>query len=124
MSLSGWTIANAGVTLPSGASIAGNGFYLITSSGTSASILSGSITPDFTTNSLVLNSVTQADLILKNASNITLDSAQASPWTDGSGATEVSMERENTPGDGLAAASWYSAGASVGFDTTVPKGTP
>lgn len=62
--------------------------------------------------------------MLKNAQNITFDSAKASPWSAGNGSTDTAMERDNYPGDGLLGTNWYNAVVSVGFDTTTPKGTP
>lgn len=114
VSLSGWTITNAGViTIPSGASIAGNGYYLIANTGSANSILSGTITPDFIDTSLNLSPTNQSNLLLKNAQNVTFDSAKASPWPAGSGALNIAMERVNFPGDGLLGSNWYSSVVSV-----------
>lgn len=94
VSLSGWTIANAGgFTIPSGATIAGNGFYLIANTGSANSILSGSITPNYITTTLSLSPTTQSNLLLKNSQSITFDSAQASPWSAGSSTLDIAMER-------------------------------
>lgn len=110
------------MTLPAGATIAGNGYYLIANTGSANSILS--VTPDFLVTALSLSPVTQSNLVLKNAQNITFDSAKASPWPAGDGTNNISMERVSFPGDGLVGANWYSAVVSVGFDTGTPKGTP
>ena len=125
VSLSGWTLANAGsFTLPADASIPGNGVYLIASTDPSSSLLTGALIPDYITTLLNLSSTTQTNILLKNPQNITFDSAKASPWPTGSGGLNISMERVNFPGDGLLSTNWYSAVASVGFDTPTPKGTP
>lgn len=96
VSLSGWTLQNAGVTLPAGAIIAANGFYLIANTGSANSILTGTITPDFITASLSLSPTTQSDLVLKDTQSIVFDSAKASPWAAGSGAINVAMERKSS----------------------------
>jgi hypothetical protein len=77
--------------------------------------------PDHITSLLSLSSITQADILLKNPQNITFDRVKASPWPTGSGGLDIAMERVNFPGDGLLSANWYSAVASIGFDTTDPK---
>ena len=125
VSLSGWTITNAGgIIIPSGASIAGNGYYLIANTGSTNSVLSGSITPNLINTNLNLSSTTQANLLLKNSQSVTFDSVKASPWPAGSGALNIAMERVSFPGDGLVGANWYSAVVSTGFDNAAPKGTP
>lgn len=96
LSLSGWTLQNAGVTLPAGATIAAYGFYLIANTGSANSILTGTITPDYITPALSLSPATQSDLVLKDAQNIVFDSAKASPWAAGSGATDIAMERKSS----------------------------
>lgn len=82
------------------------------------------VTPDFIASALSLSPTTQSNLVLKDAQNITFDSAKASPWPAGDSTNNISMERINFPGDGLVGANWYSAVVSVGFDTGTPKGTP
>lgn len=124
VSLSGWTIQNAGVTLPSGANVGAAGFYLIAYTGSANSILSGTITPDFITASLTLSPTTQSDLVLKDSQGIVFDSAKASPWPAGSGSANIAIERKSPAGDGLQASNWYAAQANTGFDTTGPLGTP
>lgn len=120
-SLSGWTIANAGVTIPSGATIPANGYYLIAAANEGSSTLN--VTPDLVT-ALAFNTTSQSDLALKDASSVTMDTAKASPWAAGTPASDVSMERLSSVGNGALATNWYSAQTSVGFDTTTPKGTP
>jgi len=121
VSLSGWTIANAGITLPSGATISANGYYLIAHDAAATSILN--VTPDLITASLSLNATTQSDLVLQNGA-VVMDSAKASPWPFGNGSSDISMERTTNPGNGILAANWHDGQASIGFDTLTPKGTP
>ncbi|MDD5213779.1 MAG: lamin tail domain-containing protein [Candidatus Gracilibacteria bacterium] len=130
VSMSGWVLqntANSGTTnisLPAGASIGANGYYLIANSSSAISILSGSITPDLITSSLSLNSISQSNIVLKDSIGTNYDSAVASPWPAGNASQNISMERKNVPGNGTVGTNWYSAVASIGFDDTNPKGTP
>ena len=121
-SLSGWTLHNVGstITLPAGASIAANGFYLIAYNNTS---LSG-VTANDATTTLSLNATTQSNILLEDASSILYDSVKASPWPAGSGGLDISMERVSSPGDGLSSASWYGAEINNGLKSGSALGTP
>ncbi|MDQ1343898.1 MAG: hypothetical protein QG650_618, partial [Patescibacteria group bacterium] len=116
------------LTLPaSPQTIAGNGFYLIAASIVSdpSNLLSASVSPDYVTASLSFSPSQSANLVLKNASGSVYDRAKANPFPAGSDASVVSMERRNSPGDGLVAGNWYSAQTgSDFFDAAEPKGTP
>lgn len=84
------------MTLPVGATIGANGFYLIANTGSANSILTGTIVPDYITPVLSLSPTTQSDLVLKDTQNIVFDSAKASPWAAGSGIVNVAMERKSS----------------------------
>ena len=121
-SLSGWTLSNVGttITIPSGTTIAANGFYLIAYNNTAFS----GVTADITTTSLSLNATTQSNILLKDSAGVTYDSVLSSPWPAGSGGLSVSMERKSSPGDGLTAANWYAAEVNTNLANASSLGTP
>lgn len=116
----------ATLTLPASQTIAGNGYYLIAASAvaTAGNQLAPGVSPDFV-GALSLSPSQSANLVLKNAAGSVYDRAKANPFPAGSDSAMVSMERRDTPGDGLTASNWYGAQTGSGFfDTAVPKGTP
>lgn len=116
----------ATLTLPASQSIAGNGYYLIAASAvsTAGNQLSPGVTPNYV-GALSLSPSQASNLVLKNSAGSVYDRAKANPFPAGSDAPMVSMERKDTPGDGLSASNWYGAQTgSTFFDSAAPKGTP
>lgn len=128
--VSNWIIENAGssggsITLPDVASIGPNGFYLIAENKNSSSI---NIDPDHPTAAVSLLDTGEV-LTLKDSTNQTIDTANATPnWLAGNNNTpRHSMERVNTPGDGTQAANWQDASTHTNMDgstATDEFGTP
>lgn len=111
-----WFIV-AGVTLPPWSTIAGNGYFLITKTSQTTSILN--VVPNVISSSLDLSST---QIILSNGV-INIDSAKLDLWYINT-SLPSSMERRNPPGLGTLANSWYTSIVSSWFDTMTPTGTP
>jgi hypothetical protein len=98
VNLTGWEIqntkaANGSITLASG-TIPASGYYLISNLSEAASILQ--VTPDLVEPALLLNTSSQSDIILRNATTV-FDTIQSSPWPAGDSSTPKSMERKQNP---------------------------
>lgn len=106
--LEDWKIA--GLTLPSGATISANGFYLITNYDPSNvdSALDDAITPDYIASGLALPDGGAA-LELVNPDGAVVDETASDSWAAGIdvGGTRNSMERNDTWGDGTSSGSWH-----------------
>lgn len=129
--ISGWKIDNAAttgttqLTLPAGQTIAGNGYYLISSTPTNniSNLLSNALPVNFS-GTLSLASGQTGNLILRNSGSVVYDQVKANPWSAGNVNLPASMERKSSIGDGLSAANWYTAQTGIGFDSAGPLGTP
>lgn len=117
------------LVIPTGASIAANGFFLIANYSDSSGSSTLNIVPDLIETDVSLVN-TALQLKLYDSSGALIDTAD-----DGSGlplagqyepgAVWHSMERVALPGDGTVRESWRTASTSLNFDTGVPElGTP
>lgn len=117
--LSGWQITRKSggievlmLTIPSGKTIAANGYFLISNYQSSSSRINDSIIPDLITIAVTLNnSDLQIKLYKDDWTNIvnlidTADDGIGSPAV-GDNTLKYSMERNDTPGDGTQASSWH-----------------
>ena len=121
--LSGWKITGAAsggsaLTIPSGKTIAANGFFVIAHYAATDAHSVLNITPDWVTTSIVCKN-SDVQYVLSDASGTAIDRAD-----DGSGAplagdntTKASMERNATPGDGTLASSWHTAFSPANLDS-------
>ncbi len=130
VSMSGWILQNASnsgttnLSLPAWATIWANWYYLIVNSNTSLSILSWSISPNYITSSLSLNSSSQSNIVITDNLWAIYDSVVSFPWAAWNSVSNISMERKNVPWNWTVWTNWYSAVASVWFDDLIPKWTP
>ena len=138
--LSGWQITRKFggtevlmLTIPSGKTIAANGYFLISNYQSSSSQINDSIISDLITTAVALNnSDLQIKLYKDDWTNITnlIDSADdgiGSPAA-GDNTFKYSMERNDTPGDGTQASSWHTcvdpASSSFWDAGASERGTP
>lgn len=123
LSITGWKIRNAGPDITLSGSIAANGYYLVTRTDPTTSLLSGAtVTPNMITGSLLI--ATGATIQLIDTTAIVLDQATVS-GNIGNNTALYSMERRSNPGNGTLDASWYTAQTGVNFfDVVGPRGTP
>jgi len=122
--LAGWKIENAGpnngtITLPTGAFIPANGYYLIANYDKDNSNSALNVSPDWFTTIVELLNSNNGELVLKNNTTpaLVLDSALGTPdWPAGtlgeSAGLHQSMERNNEsenngPGDGTLSENWH-----------------
>jgi len=121
--LSNWVITDIGpgsadITIPSGKTISGNGFFVIANDTEPNSVMS--IVPDHIVN-LSMND-TGEQIILKNSSDITIDIADnaGGGWFAGANPggqnPKSSMERNSIPGDGTVSTNWHTATTQVNID--------
>lgn len=122
--LSGWKLSkNTGsetlmLTLPAGANIPADGYYLISNYSSTNVSSALNATPDYVTTSVDLsNSALQIKLYngaIDPANLIDTAGNGGVPLAGNNGANKESMSRNSTPGDGTQAASWYTDTISNG----------
>jgi hypothetical protein len=112
-----WWFKIAGVTIPTGTTIASGWYYLLSKGIKSSSIIN--VNPDYVSASLDL-SWTQIAL---NNGVMDIDYAKLDLWLLEK-TTPKSMERMVITWDGKSAAHWYTAQVSNGFDSSSSYGTP
>lgn len=134
--VSGWKLTRkssgqevAMLTIPSGKSISGRGYFLISNFAVDSASTVLAVAPDVVDSAVsLLNSGLQVSLY--DANGVLLDVADDGTGTPvagayASGTTYASMARNGLPGDGTKAGSWHTSTASVNFrNGTIPLGTP
>jgi PKD repeat protein len=137
ISLSGWQLTKRSsgqevpmVTLPVGASIPANGFFVISNypSTSTSSVLQDM--PNYVTTDVALNN-SALQIRLYDAGHLLIDTADdgvGNPLAgnyDSAKKMYASMERNPVPGDGTLAQHWHSASRGVGLKSNVSElGTP
>lgn len=114
--LSGWVIEGLGtsgspdITLPGGATLPANGYYLVSNFDEAGS--SVSVVPDYVDTGVELANGGEV-LTLRTDGGLTLDETPTGGWAAGVNTTDKrSMERVSQPGDGTDPANWYSCDSS------------
>lgn len=111
-----WTLENAGasgasIMIPAGNSIPGGGFFLIANYPETSANSALNVGVDQVNASLSLANSANGHLVLKNSIDAIIDQAKGDSWPAGENDTDSgihrSMERNDTPGDGLIAANWH-----------------
>jgi len=121
--LSNFVLANAGtsgtdITLPSGATIGVDGYYLISNYSDSDVNSALSVVPQFVTTSISFVN-TGEQLTLTDSVGTVLDQTPVGAWPAGTLTTEYhSMERNAVFGDGTVSTNWHSCIDAVCNDTT------
>lgn len=123
--LSGWNIDGLGsgasaIVIPSGKSISGNGFFLISNFDATNTSSNLNISPDVVNSSISLANTSEL-LTLKTATSggnvIDVAGTSSGSWFAGSSsAPRKSMERNTIPGVGTISTNWHTASTSVNLD--------
>lgn len=122
-----WTIENLKEShktymVPAGKSIPANGYFLISHFTRTDPKSAFNADPDDTNGDLSLANSDNGDLILRNKNEIIIDQAEGNKWpagnVDGSDGLHQSMERKDTPGDGLDSSNWHTCSSGDANDGT------
>ena len=146
INLSGWTLENAGprrsglktsLKIPDDeikSVVLANGYYLISryapGDNTEALVKTNlTIEPDWRTQGepvyLSLSNSGNGDLILRDKDGIVIDQAGGDIWLAGDETSRYSMERNDSPGDGLVKENWHTAQVSANLSAgKTDRGTP
>ncbi|MCL5409757.1 MAG: lamin tail domain-containing protein [Patescibacteria group bacterium] len=125
-----WTIDNAKhsgndqIQIPASKTISAQGFFLIANNPETSINTALSVSVDVVNNSLELLNSDNGNLILKDQNNQVIDQALGTPdWAAGLNQTGTSplhqsMERNDSPGDGLLTNSWHTCSSAGCTSTT------
>ncbi|MDP3954971.1 MAG: lamin tail domain-containing protein, partial [bacterium] len=127
--LSNWVVENLGsgtnsVTIPQGKSIAPNGYFLIANDPKETG--AHNIDPDLVTSIGITNSPSEQLVLRISSGGTIIDTADNSSggWFAGVSGTgqnpDLSMERNDTPGDGIVGTNWHTATTATNIDAGAP----
>jgi hypothetical protein len=119
-----WTLENVKdnsdrtLMIPGGKSIPGHGYFLISNYTETSANSALNVSVDEVVNLSLLNSG-NGNIVLKDRDGNIVDQAKGNSWPAGvNGSNNQSMERNDTPGDGLQASSWHTCSDLGCNDTT------
>ena len=121
-----WTIENAKhsgnnkITIPVGKTISPHGYFLIAKYDKDNSNSELNVSVDDVDSSISLRDLGNNNLILRDIANVKIDEAKGGIWPAGWHGIlfHMSMERNNTPGDGTSGGNWHTCVDSHCNDTT------